>query len=70
MKRFFGMMPNEEVEMEKKYKDSNGNTILIQAGPHGFSIIYPDYSSYGKDIDATAEDNFNTALEYIKSKER
>lgn len=61
MKRFFGMMPSDEIEIEVQYKDENDRVISIQAGIHGWSIIYADGSSNFKDIDATSEENFNFA---------
>jgi hypothetical protein len=32
MKRFMGMMPSDEVEINKRIKDSYGHGITIQAG--------------------------------------
>lgn len=32
MRRFFGMMPSSEIEIEKCYKDKDGYKIIIQAG--------------------------------------
>jgi len=61
MKRFFGMMPSSEIELEERYLDKDSYNISIQAGPHGWSIIYADSSSEYADIDATSEENFETA---------
>ena len=61
MKRFFGMMPSSEIEIEKRYKDKHGYKISIQAGPHGWSIIYADSSSEFKDINNTSNENFKAA---------
>lgn len=66
MKRFFGMMPSSEVEKEKTYKDDIGLKITIQAGPHGWSILYADSSSEYEDNDSSTENNFNKALEVAK----
>lgn len=62
MKRFFGMMPTSEVEIEKKYKDKNGHDVTIQAGPNGWTILWYDGGSSWKDEENTAEENFNTAF--------
>lgn len=61
MKRFFGMMPSSEIEIEKKYKDSSNLAITIQAGKHGWTIIYADGGTNYKDVDGTAQGNFDAA---------
>jgi hypothetical protein len=61
MNRFFGMMPSSEIEIEKHYKDERGEKVTIQAGLHGWTIIYMDNSSEFEDIDDTADNNFETA---------
>jgi hypothetical protein len=63
MKRFFGMMPSDEIDIEKRYTDKNGYKITIQAGLHGWTILWSDMSSNFKDSDATAEENFKTAYD-------
>ena len=68
MKRMFGMMPSSEVEIEKLYRDDLNLKIIIQSGKHGYSIIYADSSAEFKDIDDTAENNFNLALSIVKEK--
>ena len=61
MQRFFGMMPSDEIEKEVRYRDKKGYDVLIQAGPHGWSIIWADNSSTFNDVDADTETNFQTA---------
>ena len=61
MKRFFGMMPSKEVEMEKEYVDKNNSKILIQAGKNGWTVIYADNSTSYKDVEGETLDNFNEA---------
>ena len=62
MDRFFGTMPSSEIEIEKRFKDSHGFTITIQAGKHGWTIIYADSSTKYQDIDvSSANENFDTA---------
>jgi hypothetical protein len=63
MKRFFGMMPSDEIKKEKHYKDDLGLRITIQAGPHGWTIMYADSSSEFKDVDSTTNENFKTAYD-------
>ena len=67
MNRFFGMMPRKEVEKEKWYTDDLGLSIGIQAGPHGWTIMWADDSATWKDNDATTEENFEDALKTLKS---
>lgn len=63
MKRFFGMMPSEEVEKEKLYIDDSNLKIRIQAGPHGWTIIWADGGTTYIDEDNTTEDNFQNAYD-------
>lgn len=63
MKRMFGMMPSNEVEMCESYKDKSGLTVKIEAGKHGWTIMWADGGSDYKDVDAeSALENFNEAL--------
>ena len=68
MKRFFGKMPSSEVEVSKRYKDENGLEITIEAGPHGWTIIYADSSTNYVDEDKSSIENFNEALNIAKEK--
>lgn len=61
MDRIFGMMPQSEVEKEELYSDTLGLTITIQAGPHGWTVIFADGGTHYVDQDATTEENFNAA---------
>ena len=61
MIRFFGMMPSTEIEKEKHYLDAEGRTYIIQAGPKGWSVLYPGHSSDYDDVEATTEENFKSA---------
>lgn len=63
MQRFCGLMPISEVEKSAKYADKNYGKILIEAGPRGWTVIFPDSSSSYRDNEATTEINFNEALE-------
>lgn len=65
MKRFAGMMPNEEIKKEKHYKCEDG-TIIAQAGPNGWTVIWADHGTNYKDTVATTEENFQTALKIIE----
>lgn len=61
MKRFFGMMPSSEIEIEKHYRDKDGYKVTIQSGVNGWTIIYADYSTDFKDIISSANKNFEEA---------
>lgn len=63
MKRFFGMMPCDEIEREERYLDKYNYKIIIQAGPNGWSILYADGSSQYKDETKSTDDNFKEAYE-------
>ena len=68
MKRCFGLMPSVEIEKSAEYEDQYGDYIGIDAGPHGWTIRWSDYSCTYSDMDGTTEDNFAKALEVVKSK--
>lgn len=68
MKRFFGMMPSSEIEIEKHYIDNNGYKITIQAGTNGWTIIYADSSSEFKDVTRTTTENFKEAYDLAVKK--
>lgn len=63
MKRFFGMMPVDEIEIEKVYKDSLGMSVTIQAGPNGWTVIWADKGTNYKDEAQGTEKNFAEAFE-------
>lgn len=63
MKRFMGMMPSSEITIEKRYKDKSKLPVLIQAGPHGWTIIYADGGTNFKDVDAEDKINFKSAYD-------
>lgn len=67
MKRFMGMMPSDEIKIEKKYDDGYGQKVIVQAGENGWSILYADHSSQYQDKIDTSENNFKAALKILKS---
>lgn len=67
MKRFFGMMPSEEISISKNYKYDNQN-YLIDAGSKGWTIIYPDNSTDYKDETKLDVENFNEAFKKLKER--
>ena len=67
MKRMFGLMPVDEVEKEMIFKDESELKIIVQAGPHGYSIIYADCSAEGEDIDGTTDENIERAKKILNS---
>ena len=67
MKRFMGMMPSDEVEINKRVKDKYGMGITIQSGKNGWTILYADSSSEYENVESTAEGNFNAAMGRLRS---
>lgn len=61
MKRSFGMMPASEVFKKQTYRDDSNLEVIIQAGPHGWAILWADITTTYADNDATTEENFNQA---------
>lgn len=68
MKRFMGMMPSVEVEKKGDYKDCHGYLVHIDAGPHGWTVMWHDQSTNYKDVDASTEDNFKAAKDFAEAK--
>lgn len=68
MNRFFGMMPWKLVEISKTFKDDLGLRIRVEAGKNGWTILYADSSTEYKDVEDTAENNFQSALAVLRSK--
>jgi len=67
MDKVLGMMPRKEIEIEERYLDINGYDIVIQAGVHGWSILYSGLSSEFKDIDDSSDNNFKEAYNIATS---
>lgn len=63
MNRFFGLMPCNEVEKHKTFKDSSGLPVTIEAGPNGWTIMWADHSTTYGDIRDTTEHNFQRAYD-------
>ena len=62
MKRFFGLMPQSEIEREEILREKEtGDQLRIQAGPNGWSVIYCDGSSTYGDDNSNTEINFKSA---------
>ena len=68
MKRFFGMMPSDEIEREERFKDKNDLAVVIQAGKNGWTIIYADGGSEYRDKTCSTEENFNEAYNIAKDR--
>ena len=67
MQRFFGRMLSSEVTLKKTYKDKYGLTLRLEAGPHGWTVIYADGGTEYKDVDATPEENLEAAYQQALS---
>lgn len=68
MKRFMGMMPSNEITIEKAYKDKYGLSVTITAGPHGWTVIWADGGTNYKDNNDTDINNFNEAYKLAEEK--
>ena len=65
MKSFFGMIPVNEISIERQFQTGYNATALIQAGEKGWTVVFADQSTYYKNTQTTSEDNFNTAKDYL-----
>ena len=63
MNRCFGLMPSSEITICKIYKDRNGLTVTIDAGPNGWTVIYSDGSCDYKDEELTDTQNMKNAYD-------
>ena len=60
MKRFFGRMPYDEIQVQKQYRTNLG-VVTVQAGVNGWTVIFADGGTVFKDEVNTAQANFETA---------
>lgn len=67
MNRFAGLMPSNEIKKEKTYKTNDGHSVTVQAGPNGWTVIWPDQGNNFKDNVADTEENFQTALVVVET---
>lgn len=67
MKRMFGMMPSNEVEIEKRFHTGSGLYVTVQAGTNGWGILYADHSAEGQDVTDSAETNVERAVACLKT---
>ena len=61
MNRFYGLMPSNEITISKIYKDLNGLTVHIDAGPKGWTVIYADGTTEFKDEELPDTQNLKNA---------
>lgn len=62
MIRFAGMMPSNEIKIEKEFIDEFNTKIIIQAGDFGWSVLcLAEGSAFYKDELLDAKINFNNA---------
>lgn len=64
MKRFYGMMPSDEIELSKFFLDKNENKLRIDAGPNGYTITWYDGSTNYCDITGSTEGNMDIAISF------
>ena len=64
MQRFFGMMPSSEIEKESQIK-INDLSVIVQAGPKGWTILYADNLSEYQDVVDTTENNYKSAIKCL-----
>lgn len=60
-------MPAADIEISKTYKDQYGKHITIEAGKTGWSVLWADGGTDYKQVEDTAENNFQKAIDLIKS---
>jgi len=63
----FGLMPRDEIKIEKIFEVDGGAHVTLQSGENGWTVIWADSSTNYEDVKDTSENNFNKALNYLKS---
>lgn len=67
-KRFWGMLPSDEIEIEKRYRVGEGQLVVtIQAAKSGWTIIYADGGTSYEDKETSSEENFKKAFEVLNT---
>lgn len=66
MQRFMGIMPVNEIGKEVKYKTPDGENIIVQAGPRGWTVVYGDGATDYKDVEAETDVNFEEAMTCLR----
>jgi len=62
------MMPSSEIEREEQFKVGIDQLIVtIQSGKNGWTILYADSSSEYKDEVDTVDNNFEKAMNVLKT---
>ena len=62
-------MPSSEIEREEQFKVGVDQlTITIQSGKNGWTILYADSSSEYKDEVDTVDNNFEKAMNVLKTR--
>lgn len=61
MKRFGGVMDSTSMEKEAHYYDGDGNSVIVQAGPEGWSVIFSDGTVKSGDVTDDTGINFSEA---------
>lgn len=68
MKRFSGLMPSSEIKIEKRFISKSNYNVKIQAGDHGWAIIYASSEINYANVDLPAEENFEVAYKIATNK--
>lgn len=63
-----GFMPSNEITIEKVYKDKYDLSVAIDAGPHGWTVIWADGSTSYKDNEDIDTNNFDEAYKLAERK--
>ena len=63
MQRFMGLMPSSEIEKSVMFRGYTERQEIyrIEAGPRGWTIIYPDHSTNYRDVEASTDANYKEA---------
>lgn len=66
MKRYWGVMPADEIDKTLYFKEQNGANVIIDVGKNGWTVTFCDRSMIYKD---TTKDILENLRDAIKSAE-
>ena len=63
IQRFMGVMPASEIEKSVMFRgyEERQEIYRIEAGPRGWTIIYPDHSTNYRDVETSTDANYKEA---------
>jgi len=68
MKRYWGVMPGDEIDKTLYFKEENGTNVIIDVGKNGWTVTFCDRSMIYKDKTQDVLDNLRDAIKQAEFK--